>query len=230
MGLLDDSLAFIDSRKRFVGNTINDISADPAQGLGLLGRRALDAIAEGARNQLNAADKMGSVIPSEQRAGLDQMLPGLLGAGGLGTIKQVGGTWYKGMWPHDYTKETPTNPGPLIDPANINRSTPFPTFNGDGSTIDGIRGFFSNDPAVASRFADKSGAVFPVKIAADDAKILTIDANGAKAGDIQFGKTGKKFQDAVRSGKYETILIKNTKDEGDIAVALRGSDISSTFK
>jgi hypothetical protein len=70
--------------------------------------------------------------------------------------------------------------------------------------------------------------VYPTKIDAE--RVLTLDAKGARAGDMQFGASGKRFQDAVRSGKYDAVVIKNTKDEGDIAVALTGSKISSIFE
>lgn len=184
---------------------------------------------------------MGLLSPRQQTEGssLAELAGGLMNPGGglkaAASAKPIlagilGGTWYKGMHPHDWTKATKDSPGPLLEPSQINRSSPFPTFGG-GDDLTGIRGFFAADPAVASRFASATtsrGAVYPTKIDAE--RVLTIDAKGAKAGDMQFGSSGKKFQDAVRSGKYDAVVIKNTKDEGDIAVALTGSKISSIFE
>ena len=225
MGLLDDALSYIDARKRVAASNIQGLLTSPMDVINQWGGQ----LSDNARGLLNSAADSQSVMPDVAQHGADSITNSALGAGLL-AIKPVGGTWYKGMWPHDYTKETKTDPGPLINPEDINRNTPFPTFNGDQSTLDGIRGFFSSDPAVASRFAEGyKGAVYPVNLAAEESRILTLDAKGANAGDVQFGKTGKKFQDAVQSGKYDTILIKNTKDEGDIAVALKGSQISSAI-
>jgi hypothetical protein len=169
--------------------------------------------------------KVGSLLPTD---------PGdALRYGGL--LAGVGpSTWFKGMYPHDWTKEVKrgrevVDPGPLIDPSQIQRTTPFQTFGGERPEIDGVRGFFAKDPAVASRFADvHKGAVYPVEISGKRA--ITIDAKGKPARDIQFGRSGKKFQDAASSGKYDVIYIKNTADEGDIAVALHGSDIRSSLE
>lgn len=162
---------------------------------------------------------------------------GMMGFMPFGGVVRGDKTWFKGMYPHDWTKEVRrgkelVDPGPVIDPSQINRSTPFPTFGGERESLEGIRGFFAKDPEVASRFAEPrmgaGHAVFPVEI--DGARAMTIDAKGKPAGEIQFGKSGKKFQDAVSSGKYDVVYIRNTADEGDIAVALRGSDIRSAIR
>ena len=165
--------------------------------------------------------------------GLGSLL-GMLGpAGMVGGLKRVGGVgkWYKGMYPYDYTKAAGDDLlGPLIQPEDINRRAPFPTFGGQSKEVEGVKGFFAADPKVASRFAQvpaQRGAVYPVSLKAD--RIKTIDAKGEYAGKVQFGATGKEFQDAVASGDYDAIVIKNTKDEGDIAVALQGTRIKSSF-
>ena len=158
-----------------------------------------------------------------------------------GSIKPIEGTWYKGMYPYDFTKEVratvPNLPqwkqevidkGPLIDPKDIGRTTPFPSFS-SLPDLEGILGFFAKSPKVASRFAPvEEGAVYPVNISAE--KVFTIDAKGKRAGELQFGDKSTKFRNAVNSGKYDAILIKNTSDEGDIAIALKNAKIKSIFE
>jgi hypothetical protein len=133
---------------------------------------------------------------------------------------------YKGMWPYDWTKETSTDRGPLVK--SINRTTEFPAFNPRDPNELGIKiaGFFG-DAATANRFAPKEGAVYPVFLKIE--KPLVIDAAGQSAGTIQFGETGRPFRDAVRSGKYDGVIIKNTADEGDVYVALKPEQIKSAI-
>jgi hypothetical protein len=80
---IDDILAAIDASKRFVGNTAKDIYDDPVQGLGLLGQRIGGRITDAARDQLNAADKAGSVIPSVRDEGIGDIAGGVSNIGGL---------------------------------------------------------------------------------------------------------------------------------------------------
>ena len=164
-----------------------------------------------------------------------------LAMGFAGTTSPIKGTWYKGMYPYDYTKEIRANkpntpqwaqeviyPGDLIDPSNIGRKTPFPSFS-SLPDLEGIKGFFAKSPEVANRFAPaESGAVYPVNISAE--KVFTIDAKGKRAGELQFGEKSTKFRNAVNSGKYDAIVIKNTSDEGDIAIALKNANIKSIFE
>ena len=164
-----------------------------------------------------------------------------LAMGFAGTTNPIKGTWYKGMYPYDYTKEIRTaipnipqwkqeviDPGPLIDPSNIARKTPFPSFS-SLPDLEGIKGFFAKSPKVASDFAPaENGAVYPVNISAE--KVFTIDAKGKRAGELQFGEKSTKFRNAVNSGKYDAIVIKNTSDEGDIAIALKNAKIKSIFE
>ena len=58
----------------------------------------------------------------------------------------------------------------------------------------------------------------------------TIDAKGKRAGELQFGEKSTKFRNAVNSGKYDAIVIKNTSDEGDIAIALKNAKIKSIYE
>ena len=137
-----------------------------------------------------------------------------------------GEEFYKGMYPYDWTKEAGDYKGPVI--SEINRTTPFPSFGGSDGDVD-IAGFMSQDPEIASRFANpnlmRNGAVFPLLKKSNSEHV--IDAAGANAGDIQFGEAGKPFRDAIRSGEYDSVRIKNTADEGDVHVALDPTMIRS---
>lgn len=133
---------------------------------------------------------------------------------------------YKAMYPYDWETESEENPrGKEI--TSINRSSPFPAFNGDEPGIK-VAGFFG-DIATANRFGDicRSSAIYPVYLSFQNPYI--IDAKGERAGNIQFGKSGKPFRDAVRSGKYDSVIIKNTSDEGTIYIALRPEQVKSVF-
>lgn len=132
---------------------------------------------------------------------------------------------YKAMHPYDWTKEAADDPGPLI--TSIQRTTPFPAFNGDEPGID-IAGFFGSKET-ANHFAagSQNSAIYPVFLSLQNPYV--IDAKGQKAGAIQFGKSGKPFRDAVRSGKYDGVIIRGTSDEGDLYVALKPSQIKSAI-
>lgn len=133
---------------------------------------------------------------------------------------------YKGMYPYDWTNETDDAPGPEI--TAIDRKTPFPAFNGDEPGVK-IAGFFG-DAATANRFAaggGTRGAVYPVYLSLQHPKV--IDAAGRKAGEVQFFESGREFRDAIRSGNYDGVIIKNTEDEGTIYVALKPSQIKSAI-
>jgi hypothetical protein len=124
MGLLDEALAFIDARKREAANSMGLLSSNPAA----FGSRVLEDVAGAARNQLQASDKMGSVIPSEQQAGLAQMVPGLLGMGGLNM------TVYHGS-PHTFDK---------FDMSKIG--------TGEGAQAYGHGLYFAESPGVAKSY------------------------------------------------------------------------------
>ena len=113
---------------------------------------------------------------------------------------------------------------------NIRRDTPFPAFNHGEPGVQ-VGGFYSTSPDVASRFAkglsEHGGAVYPVDIGFKNP--FVIDAEGRPAGDIQFGESGRAFRDAVRSGQYDGVVIKNIKDEGDVHVALKPGTVKSSI-
>ena len=125
-------------------------------------------------------------------------------------------TAYKGMYPYDYTQEVGDYKGPLVD--RIERPSEFPAFNKGEKGVK-ISGFFSSKPDVASKFVGDQGAVYPVNLSIKNPYI--IDAKGEHAAHSQFYTTGKPFRDAIRSGKYDGVIIKNTKDEGDVFVTLK---------
>jgi len=188
----------------------------------------------GGRMAVNLASMLGitpEVTGAYRAAGGDVMNPafrtaqlkGMMGAiplAGMAVIKGPLGpiTFYKGL----------SNPSEVLDPKNLNRREAFPTFGGERPTIDGVKTFVAEDPKIANRFAyGKSAAIMPVHL--DYSRPYVIDAKGKKSGDIQFGKSGKEFQDAVSSGKYDAIEIKNTADEGNIVAVLDGGKVFSKY-
>lgn len=132
---------------------------------------------------------------------------------------------YKAMYPYDATKETEGKPGPLLD--EINRPEEFPAFNRGEPGVK-IAGFFG-DQKTANRFASASPAwsVFPVYLSMQHPYV--IDAKGAKAGTVQFEEGGKEFREAIRSGKYDGVIIRNTEDEGDLYVTLKPEQAKSAI-
>jgi hypothetical protein len=128
---------------------------------------------------------------------------------------------YKGMHPYDAAGNPITK---------IERNEPLPAYN-HGEPGVKVGGFYSSDPAVASRFArglsEHGGAVYPVNIGFKNPYV--IDAAGKPAGRVQFGPEGKEFRDAVRSGKYDGVVIKNTADEGNVHVALGRGTVKSAI-
>jgi hypothetical protein len=132
---------------------------------------------------------------------------------------------YKAMHPYDFTQETATDPGPLID--SIARKTPFPAFNGGEEGVN-IAGFFG-DKNTANRFTSgsSSSAIYPVYLSFKNPYV--VDAEGKPAGKVQFGEEGREFRDAIRSGQYDGVIIRNTSDEGTIYVALAPEQIKSAI-
>lgn len=181
--------------------------------------------------QMTPEDAMNFALAS----GVGGMALGGAPVGALGANVLSGRTWYKGMYPHDYTKEVwnggnRLDLGPLIDPKDIRSpSGMFPPSPEMGEQVSGIRGFFSDSPDVASRFAQvHRGAVYPVNLEAG--RVFKLDAKGKRAAELQFGDGGREFREAVKSGRYDAIEIKNTADEGDIAVLLEGGKVRSIFE
>lgn len=132
---------------------------------------------------------------------------------------------YKGMPAVDWETGKPFD--------SIDRKSEFPAFN-HGEQGTKIAGFFSSKSDVANRFAagyarpgEGSSAVFPCYLSIQHPYV--IDAKGKAAGIIEFEESGRPFREAIRSGKFDGVIIKNTKDEGDVYVALRPSQIKSAI-
>ena len=130
---------------------------------------------------------------------------------------------YKGMSFYDWRT------GKLI--TKIQRQGEHPAFNKGEKGVE-LVGFFSSDPKVASHFAaiygqNGNAGVFPVYLKLKNPHI--IDAKNDFAGRIQFGEEGRPFRDAIRSGNYDGVIIKNTKDEGDIYIPLKKNQIKSAI-
>jgi hypothetical protein len=128
---------------------------------------------------------------------------------------------YKSMNPYDWTKED----NPLLD--KIQRPNEFPAFNRGEKGIN-IAGFFG-DIHTSNRFSlgNLNSATFPVFISLQRPYI--IDAKGEKSGNIQFGPTGITFRDAMRSGKYDGAIIKNTSDENDVYITTKPEQSKSAI-
>jgi hypothetical protein len=94
--------------------------------------------------------------------------------------------------------------------------------------------FLSSNPEVANRFAEgyakswgPEGAaqVYPTKIKFQNPKV--IDAKGKHAADFQFGPDREKFLAAFKD--HDGVILKNTKDEGDVYVPRDPDQIRSRF-
>lgn len=105
-------------------------------------------------------------------------------------------------------------------------------------------GFFSSDPAVANRFADAyatlgnstnphEAAVYPAWLKMNHPYV--IDAKGRPASAFQFDNIDKSDRNQelltiFNNPKYDGVIIKNTKEEGDIYVPKSSSQIRSWFE
>ena len=112
-------------------------------------------------------------------------------------------------------------------------------------------GFYSDDPAVASRFARAytapeipgatfddyiGGAVHAVDI--DIKKPLTINMRGKPAAAFQFEGVAKEhgtmkelraYEDALKNDAYDGIIIKNTRDEGTVFIPKNAASVKNRF-
>jgi hypothetical protein len=143
--------------------------------------------------------------------------------------------YFKGMYPYDPDTVPVRNwRGEIIEGADrtpreltsINRPTDFPSFN-RGEPGYQIAGVMGRDPSVARVFAGPEGAVYPLQVR--HGRVYDMDAEGRRAGLTHFEETGRPFRDEMRSGAYDTGVIRNTSDEGDIAFVLRPENIRSRF-
>lgn len=101
-------------------------------------------------------------------------------------------------------------------------------------------GFFTDSPEVASKFAkltSQNGAVSPVFVKME--KPFEVDATGKAAGELQFDlreprqwfqqQNNKEILDAIKSGKYDGIILRNTTDEGTVYVPLDPKQVKSSI-
>lgn len=106
-------------------------------------------------------------------------------------------------------------------------------------------GFYSNDPAVASRFASAfqrmldpppPTAVYPVEINMTNPRV--IEADGLPASAVQFkssadtynaGGKYEQFKSAFDDESVDGIIIKGTKDEGDVYIPRTPDLVRSWF-
>ena len=125
-------------------------------------------------------------------------------------------------WRGEVTSSEPKKPISVIK-----RQSPFPTFIKGEPDLSGIAGFFSSDKEVATTFSklSRDGVVDRFFIKTEEPWIIF--ANGKKAGELQFNASNSEFRDAVRSGEYDSIILRGTKDEGDVYVILDSSKIKS---
>lgn len=110
--------------------------------------------------------------------------------------------------------------------------------NGTGSRVpepitEGQAGrFYSSDPAVASHFAEVLGgqvgnaSVFPVKMRMQNPKV--IDANGEYAANFQFGPGAGRLKLEPNS-PHDGVILRNTKDEGDIFIPRHDNQVRSRW-
>lgn len=138
---------------------------------------------------------------------------------------------YKGMYPYDWRTVPETNWKGKVIPGTEDRVPQAITSIDARETggRDAAAGFFSNDPAVASRFGEivSGGSVYPVKLKMQNPKI--IDAQGAYAADFQFGaKSGNQLK-LPEDSPHDGVILKNTRDEGDVYLPREPSQIRSRF-
>lgn len=122
---------------------------------------------------------------------------------------------------------------------NWRDGVPFNEFNSPNGPW---AGFFTSDPAVASRFAEaqlpltvRGGApagVFPVYLRME--RPLVVDAQGRPARDFQIDasmldKADSPLRAQLTSGEYDGLILRNTSDEGDVFVPLRSEQIKSAI-
>lgn len=126
---------------------------------------------------------------------------------------------YKSMYPYDVKSGKPIK--------SIRRPSELPSFNQDEPGVH-VAGFFGSKD-VANRFSTlmPTWPIYPVYLSFQNP--YKLNAKGRFAGEIQFEKSGKEFREAIRSGKYDSVIIYNTKDEGDVYVALKPGQIKSAI-
>jgi hypothetical protein len=146
---------------------------------------------------------------------------------------------YKGGQPYDWNTMPETNwKGEVIKGTENRVPVELTSINSPNSPY---AGFFSNDPKVADRFAApfEHGAVWPTKLKFENP--LVIDAQGKHAAAFQFDSIARdpknntitemnKFHGAFKEGSpHDGVILKNTKDEGDVYIPRNPDQIRSRF-
>lgn len=200
-----------------------------------------EAIAAPVHSLVNSADATarGEAPTTEDlmRVLLTSALPSLGGKASDEAMMSAGARTfraYKGM--HPYADEPARNfKGDVVGP----ETTPRPITDLTAPTDHPHAGYFSSDPAVASRFAEvlsKNGAVFPADVTFHNP--IEIDAKGNPAAAFQFESVArehdvkdqyKQFQDALKSPHHDGIILKNTADEGTVFVPRNAEQIRPAF-
>jgi hypothetical protein len=123
---------------------------------------------------------------------------------------------YKGWNPFQFGKNKQIR--------TIKNPNPFTPYDVD-LEYHGICGFFSDDEWVAYNFKGR-GFVDSFYLKTGNQFVIDLEKN--PAGAVQFEKSDMRFHNAVRSGKYDSILLKNTADEGNVYVQLNPNTIKLT--
>lgn len=158
----------------------------------------------------------GTALKAGSRAAApEKVVNTLADLGGAGTYRV-----FKGY--HPYTG------GPVTDwKGNVLSQEPEKLITEFASPGGEYAGFFSSKPEVANRFAAalsrNGGAVFSGDLTLKNP--FVIDAGGKPAAHFQFTGPGlgtaadvKTYRDALKDPQYDGVIIKNTKDEGDVFV------------
>lgn len=144
---------------------------------------------------------------------------------------------YKGGQPYDWNTMPAYYGSGRVVPGTENR-VPKELTSINSPNAD-YAGFFSNSPDVANRFAApfEHGAVWPAKLKFENP--LVIDAKGQHAAAFQFDSIArergtqeqlKQFKSAfAKDSPHDGVILKNTKDEGDVYVPRNPDQIRSRF-
>lgn len=208
---------------------------DFAQGMATLPQRAIEASEAYRRGEGYDPAPMMEAASLPMGTGAIAGVPVRAGE----TALAAGYPAYKGMLPYDVNTLPVRNArGDIIRGGDL---TPreITSFEREGAKH---AGFYSDDPAVASRFAEalttpyEGGSVFPVNLELSNP--LVIDAAGKPAAAFQFDAVArehktvadmKRFNAAFDDPKYDGVILKNTKDEGTVYVPKTGSQVTSKF-
>lgn len=149
----------------------------------------------------------------------------------------------EGGQPKRLYKGSPTRAdGPLRNyKGDIVRDRPWRDIESFDSPGNPYAGFFTDDPGVASRFADvysrslsqeNPAAVFPVY--ANIKNPYVIDMQGKKAATVQFddpvrGWSSAEYKAALNDDRYDGVVLLNTGDEGTVYIPKNPTQVKSAI-